>query len=48
MCTVADVYFNIVNYLIRCEHKSLYPLCSVCSVELIVREFPSPGEYGEI
>jgi len=48
MCTAAGVYFNIVNYLIRCEHKRLYPVGNVCSVELVVREFPSPGEDDEM
>jgi hypothetical protein len=48
MCTVAGVYFNIVNYLRHCEHKSLYRAGNVCSVDLVVREFPSPGEDSEI
>jgi len=48
MCTAASVYFNIVNYLIRREHERLYPVGNVCSVELVVREFPSPGEDDEM
>lgn len=47
MCTVPSVYFNIVNYLMGGELIKLYPVGNACSVELVVREFPSPGEDSD-